>query len=279
MASLELEAVEQNTIRQYLLGQVPREDAVRLEERLLSESDFFEELVMAEDELIDQYLGGGLSEADRPGFETHFLSAPERQQKVRFASNLKRYIGTAATTRSQAHVVARDSAPFSTDAPKSRLKKRPFLSFLPFNNPLVSYSLAATVLLVALGASWVAIRNWRNQTPHEPGNVLAVVLAPGLTREGGEIKKVQIHTDFDTLRLHLELPANEYESFRAAILTEERAEVWIREGLRPTQKANSIDFDVPSHVLKLGDYHVKVSGRLPNGRYEDLSSYRLRLIP
>lgn len=275
---MKLDAKEQEMIRQYLLGQLPPDDSARLEERLLSDRDFFEELLMAEDELIDQYLSGELSEAERTGFETHFLAAPERQQKIRFARSLKKYVGEATATEPQADLETLDSAQLSSAPTKARPKKRSFFSFLPANNPILAYSLAAVLLLAAFGVSWIAIKNWRNPTSHEPGNVLAVVLTPGLTREDGEIKKIQVPTDVDTLRLRLELPVNHYDSFRAAVLNEERTEAWAIDGLRPGENSNAIDFDVPAQVLKPGDYQVKVSGRLANGKVEDMHRFFFRVI-
>ncbi len=278
--ALKFDAGEQERIRQYLLGQLPPEDSAELEERLLSDSDFFEELLIAEDELIDQYLGDDLSQAERSDFETQFLTAPERQQRVRFARSLKKYVGTATATatKTQADVDDLDSAQLSTAGAKPRPKKPPFFSFLPANNPILSYSLALAVLALVIGGSWIAVKNWRDPSSHKKDNVLAVVLTPGLTRDGGELIKVQVPTEVDTLRLRLALPVNEYESFRATLLTEERTEVWANEGLRLGENVNVLEFDVPARVLKPGDYQVKVSGQLSNGRYEDLSSYRFRLI-
>lgn len=75
----------------YLLGKLPAEDGERLEQRLLSEPEFFAQLLEAEEELIDRDVREDLSAEDRERFESHFLSTPERRQKVRFARALTRY--------------------------------------------------------------------------------------------------------------------------------------------------------------------------------------------
>jgi len=48
--------------------------------------------VISEDELIDQYLKDQLTPAESEAFENHFLRAPERQQKLRFAKALKKLV-------------------------------------------------------------------------------------------------------------------------------------------------------------------------------------------
>src|SRR5215470_1028129 len=82
---------EEEAIRQYLLGRLREEEQTRLEERLLTDDDFFERLNLAEDELIDEYLAGGLDAENRQRFDTHFLAAPERQRKLRFSVVLSKY--------------------------------------------------------------------------------------------------------------------------------------------------------------------------------------------
>src|ERR1051325_3474947 len=92
-----LHSTDQTIIKQYLLGELS-DDAQRqqVEQRLLTDDDFFQELEISEDELIDQYLAGTLTPAERRNFESHFLAAPERRRKLGFARALSKYVGAAA---------------------------------------------------------------------------------------------------------------------------------------------------------------------------------------
>ena len=47
-------------IRRYLLGEVDDGTRAEVEQRLLSDGEVFEELLVAEDEIIDDYAGGRL---------------------------------------------------------------------------------------------------------------------------------------------------------------------------------------------------------------------------
>lgn len=80
----------QATIRLYLLGQLGGGVREEFEQRLLTDSDLFEELLAIEDELIDEHLAG-LRDDQVEMFEKHFLVTPERQQKLRFARALRKY--------------------------------------------------------------------------------------------------------------------------------------------------------------------------------------------
>ncbi len=80
------------TIRRYLLAQLPEDKRQELEELLLASDPVFEELLVIEDELIDEYLRDQLTGKDRTAFETHFLASPERQQQLDFGRDFLKYV-------------------------------------------------------------------------------------------------------------------------------------------------------------------------------------------
>jgi CHAT domain-containing protein/Flp pilus assembly protein TadD len=82
---------DQEAVRQYLLRQLSNDEQRTVEQRLLSEDELFEELEIAEDELIDQYLAGQLANSDREKFKRNFLATAEGNQKLRFAQALGRH--------------------------------------------------------------------------------------------------------------------------------------------------------------------------------------------
>lgn len=49
---------------------------------------------MVEDEMVDEYLSGRLVTEERAAFEQHFLSTPERQEKLRFGRAFNRYLSS-----------------------------------------------------------------------------------------------------------------------------------------------------------------------------------------
>jgi anti-sigma-K factor RskA len=89
----------QQRIRQYLLGQVSDGAREEIDRELLADDELFAELLIIEDELTDEYVNGCLSPDDRANFESHFLATPERQEDLRFAQALNRYVMTRASAR------------------------------------------------------------------------------------------------------------------------------------------------------------------------------------
>lgn len=80
-------------IRSYLLGTITQEDDRRkIEERLMTDDDFFQELLIQESELIQDYVDGRLTEIELPSFEKNFLRSEERQHKLKVARALRRYV-------------------------------------------------------------------------------------------------------------------------------------------------------------------------------------------
>src|SRR2546423_1528124 len=82
----------QERIRRYLLGNLPAAEQEEIEKTLLASDEFFEELLVTEDELIDAYLSGGLNTDDRAAFESHFLATPERHDQLRFGRAFENFL-------------------------------------------------------------------------------------------------------------------------------------------------------------------------------------------
>jgi hypothetical protein len=78
-----------NKIKEYLLGQLTSHEREQVEERLLVDSEFLEEALIVEDEIIDAYLNDTLSEQEN--FIKSFFSTPQRRQKLVIAMAFQRY--------------------------------------------------------------------------------------------------------------------------------------------------------------------------------------------
>src|SRR5437867_10404414 len=75
---------------QYLLGELrDDEERARFEQRLLADEKLYEELLIAEDELMEAYLSGELSAGDKARFEEPFLASPRRRERVENLSALR----------------------------------------------------------------------------------------------------------------------------------------------------------------------------------------------
>ena len=173
-------------LRSYLWGDLNSDERQRIEERLMTNSATFEELLRVEDELIDSYLEGGLSEPEKEKFENFFLSAPERQQQLAFARALKRYI-----------------AEHTLGAPLQSRWKRFWRSALHPQHSLLKWSFVASILLLIAGSLWSAMQISKLRTALEqagsgdPQNQVMELqnrnseLASALQREQSRVKLLE----------------------------------------------------------------------------------------
>ena len=90
MSGLKSMALETERIRRYLLGDISEAERQDLA-MSISEHDFERDIEVAENELIEEYLEGTLSNEDKELFESHFLSSGEHRDLVHELALLKRY--------------------------------------------------------------------------------------------------------------------------------------------------------------------------------------------
>jgi len=69
----------------YLLRTLSEQEGERVEERYFSDDAEFEELEIAEEELIDRYVRGELSQSDKDAFERTLVAVPRLRERVQFA--------------------------------------------------------------------------------------------------------------------------------------------------------------------------------------------------
>ena len=89
------------TYQAYLLGLLPEAELAQVEQTLITDGDCYEQVLMAEGDLIDNYLRGRLSSAERQRFDEHFLLTPERQEQFRFMQILHGYVDRTPQVQGQ----------------------------------------------------------------------------------------------------------------------------------------------------------------------------------
>jgi len=82
---------EKDPIRLYLLGNFHGQDQEEFERRLFADDDFLEEVMAAEDQLIDDFLTGDLTADEAAMFEKNFLVTEERREKLRLGKAFRTY--------------------------------------------------------------------------------------------------------------------------------------------------------------------------------------------
>jgi hypothetical protein len=80
----------------YLLGKLTEAEEPRFEEHYFADEAAFEEIAIAEDELIDAYVRGQLSPDDRERFEKSLVSSERLVERVQFARVLSNSMSSGA---------------------------------------------------------------------------------------------------------------------------------------------------------------------------------------
>jgi hypothetical protein len=250
-------------MRSYLLGVLDPDRKTQLEEQILSAPEAYEELLVAEEELIDHYVGGGLPELDRQQFETHFLITAERQKNLRFGQLLNRYVSS-------------HPFPVAPQIEKSApAKKSSMFSLLPApGRPVMAFSVAGVVLLGVVLLGWFGFRRppsrWAQQHV-EP--VVVVTLAPAAA------PRVNVPPKGYNLKLELELANPSFRNYKSELFRENRS-VQTRGELRIEAKDSRyvVPLTITGEMLSPGDYEVKLSGVSESGGDEFIEKYSFRVI-
>lgn len=82
--------INDQILTQYLLGMLDERKKEDIEGRIFANDAYYNQLLLLEDELIDEYVHEHLSKKERKYFEKNFLLSPERYKKINFAKNLRK---------------------------------------------------------------------------------------------------------------------------------------------------------------------------------------------
>jgi hypothetical protein len=307
------DTAEEKQLCQYLLGKLAADEQRQIEEQLMTRDDLFQQLHVLEDELIDGYLRETLSEKDREAFEKHFLSSPERHQKVEFAQALRSYVAVA---NDAAEKVTSKPSPWQT-----------FWAALRTPAPVLRYGFPMVLVAVLLGGLRMAstiqrlntqvaqIRTeqggWREkeqqlqqqleeerrrsqvleqqveraqaqQTPSIENplpSMVAFALTSGVVRGSGTFNRVTIPSGTRLVELKLELGDNGYQDYRA-VLESNGSEILVVNKLKPERIGTNqfIVLPLPAYILPHDDYSLKLSGVSSTGEFDPLGNYSFRVL-
>jgi hypothetical protein len=233
---------------------------------------------MLEEELIDQYVMGGLSDPERQQFETHFLITAERQNSLRFGQLLRRHLNSHAVPDPQENPDAAAKRHVEKIAPANE----PFIFSPSFvgDRPLVIFCVAGVALLGIALVGWLAFRKPAVHFSKQAEPVVVVTLAPGsVTTRGETTRQVNVPPKGYNLKLELELNNAKFHNYRFELFRENRP-VQTSGALKVEAKGQQyvIPLTITGEVLSPGDYQVKLSGVSESGANEFIENYSFRVV-
>src|SRR5215471_17152465 len=83
------QTTEQNErMTRYLLGDLPENEQMAVEQEYFADPEKFEEVWAAESDLVDHYVRGRLPRGERELFERNYLQSPKHRDRVTLARKL-----------------------------------------------------------------------------------------------------------------------------------------------------------------------------------------------
>jgi hypothetical protein len=263
-------------LARYLLGEAPPDEQASIEQRYCADPDFHAEVQAVERELIDQYIRGELT--NTAAFETHFMAAPSRREKVEFARALMR------TPVSQPAASASGTRRLWPLAAAATLVLAAGSAWLLTNRPSVEPEQANAGVETPAGGGAVPVKpSIAPPTPAPPRpldpapRVVTLMLTPTLVRSSGTTPALVVG-DATHVRLQLAIEGDTYSNYRVLIRTAEGVEIWRQEQLK-AQAVNgerAIVIDVPAARFSTNDFTVTLSGITSGGGVDELDGYSFR---
>ncbi len=299
------EPIDETLLVKYLLGDLSEEEQVRIEDRAFAGEEYRTALEAAEADLIDAYVRGELSAAERRGFEQRFLSSPQRCRKVAFARDLAIVTAEAKATElaslkplSAWHAIVQLARGWD---PALRFAIGMAALILVVGTSVLAFQYATMRSQVAalenerrdlqtraeelqrqLGEEQARARNpaaqvQQQQTPGGPAPLVAsLVLLPGLSRAESRREQLVLNPSAQIAHIEIQLePRDDYPRFRAELRTFGGEEVLIRGNLprRSTASGSTVSFDVPASALPSGQYELALKGILNDQSVQDIGFY------
>ncbi len=220
------------TIRQYLLGQLTGEGLEQFEQRLFADDDLFENVLAAENELIDESIDGELNPPESALFARSLLNTPEGKKKLLFRRVLKNY---------------------------AERKKKPVpvpkrWSFLPSAIQSFRAAMAAAVVIIAGFIGLVPLIRTLQPATFAPVNLTITTNERAL---GAQAVQVRLPLNVDELRAHLALPEplTPAQGYRVELVKDNGETSTLK---IVAQDEKSLDVAIPASQLAPGLYALNL---------------------
>jgi hypothetical protein len=273
------EGVEEKLLVRYLLGELSEDEQVQVEDRAFADPRYLDALESAEADLIDAWVRGDLSDADRRAFEGRFLVSPERRRKVQLAKDLAK-IGDEIRTAERA-AVGRVS--FWRSLAMLARGWRPAFAFAgalaavvclggvlwqmsqngAMRSRVAELEAGRRKALDELAAERSRAESLSAQLVQRPGAARPVptslVLIPGVSRGEASSQTLTLGPSTQVARITIQLERrDDFPRFRVELRTRAGEEVLTAGNL--ARGRDSVSFEAPAGLLAAGEYELALKG-------------------
>jgi hypothetical protein len=262
--------------RRFLLGTVEDSERQRIESLFIVDSETQETILIAEDELVEDYLEGSLSEPDIAKFLEQYAHGPRQRRKLRIAESIQEY--------------AREEAIQARAGNSAIPELRSFGSLRWLRERRLYIPIAVTVATVlVIAAVWLVLRNNHRMRDNNlrlaierelkelnepsrlrenPPQMLSLVLPSVSLRSVNSPAEITPQTAYRIIELQLLWPQKEESQSYLAILrrvggNEEFTIANLHAEKKPSGKV--VRLRLPARSLLPGLYHASLSAIASDG--------------
>lgn len=270
--------------RRFLLGIVNDSERQQIESLLIVDPEAEETILIAEDELVEDYLEGSLSESDRARFLEQYAYGPRQRRRLRISQSIREY--------------ARAEALQGQSESTALQKLQQFISLrrLTERRLYVPVAVAVATLLIVT-VVWLA--KWNNQRVGEnnlhleiereltelnspsslrenPPQMLSVVIPSVSLRSVNSPAEIAAQAANRVIELQLLWPQKEeFQNYAATLRRVGATEEFTIANLHAEQKpgGNVIRLRLPAQSLTPGLYHASLTGIASDGTRSSAEEY------
>lgn len=255
---------ENERLKQYLLGNLAADQMEAIDLQLISDEDFEENLIIAENNLIEDFLEGELTSAEIDYFHKNFLISNDRKTQVDNVRQIKQYAGT-----------------FDFEKNSDELESEPNDNFFRRLSQTFSMQLVrafAVIFIVGLTGSLIWFGFFYKTVGLDPletefaklnkedfsdlakyKGLSRLILLNGNTRgsdESNELLREKLTEDV-LLNLALRTDSKEVEFYTVELIKNKKA-IFTQPDIRTykNEVGQELRFIIPSKILELGQYQI-----------------------
>jgi hypothetical protein len=306
----------ENLIHRYLLGELAETDQTAFEQELLSDRDKFDHVWSIENELIDSYVRGEMSGADRERFEKYYLASSLHRERVAiaklFIQNIvnepevetepigswwRRFLNSISSLEpalvaalvlafillSGAFWLLRERtrlneevAKLQDDAQKEHTSQQQREAELSLRNSELEKELATSRQMIA---------ELRQQELPNQSVVLSYLLKPASVRSENAPDPPTVRLINGRLRFLMQMESRDHQSYRIKLQTAEGREISLRNsdqvvsiigGAKSAKGDYLTEVTIPAGKLAKGEYVIILYGQTADGRGDEIERFFFR---
>jgi hypothetical protein len=289
------------TIRRFLLGRLTAPEQLAFERKFFSDPRMDRRVRLAELDLADDYVYRRISADEHDLFEERFLLSAGRRRMVAVSIGLRDRFASASVVVAKSNFIARLRTLGFLRRPSWRLAFGLAILLLLFG---AAWLVTKEPRMVERITNKIIPRRSSPRSvpqevhhpvntsgpehqitpapmpPHDqtPSPSVSIALLPVISADGVNMPSFSLPKGEDAIvRLQLALTPNQPGTYRVELLTVEGQTVFSAESIMaPESGSAQIDFDVPTRLLKSGNYQIRLARDNP-GMEENPGRYYFRV--